>query len=320
MVFLQNFNGTFEEVAQNVRELCDTENSYDVSLSEEDVLKRKRLLNIENFTNFGFESFGKTVGFPANFVRSIMETNENLGVEIIEDRMRNYHLQKNAPFAVREFADKIAGVVSQSYTYFDDDEVMDIIETSNLKNMKFKNVLATPERFHARIIDSENPFHVEDDPSNMFFTYFIDNSMVGGSAFKVRLGVWRQACSNGLIIPVQDFVIAKRVHRGKKDIAAEFNASLALIDEKRDDIIALLNDLATAETKFNEMADDFKNEYLAKKLMVSIPESEKIINLHKLTYGGNSKWSLVNAITEFARDIKDIDRREFLETRAIKVA
>ena len=320
MTFLRDFNGTFEEVAQNVRELCDTENTYNVSLSDEDILKRKRLLRPENFTDYGYNSFCTQIGFSLRHVQTMIGDGEATAMQAVENRLRSCLIGRNQPLVVREFGDKIAGVVSTNYTIFDDDEVMDIIETSNLKNMKFKNVLVTPERFHARIIDMDNPFHIEDDPSNMFFTYFIDNSMTGGSAFKVRLGVWRQACSNGLIIPVEEFQLAKLVHRGKKDIAAEFNAGLAFIDKKRDDMIALLNDLATAKTKFNEMADDFKNEYLARKLTISISESEKIINLHKLTYDGKSKWSLVNAVTEFARDIKDIEKREFIESRAIKVA
>ena len=38
------------------------------------------------------------------------------------------------------------------------------------------------------------------------------------------------------------------------------------------------------------------------------------------TYDGKTKWGLTNAITEYARDLSDIDKREYLERQAFIVA
>lgn len=316
-MFIQRFNADLNDVRTKVDEICSTENSYAVdSLSA----APEKLFNSENYSDFGFKSMGRMLNFPAPFVKSIEESDPNLSKEIIENRMRNFFLTRNRAFTVREFSDSVAGVVSDKYSYFDDNEVVDILEDSPLSKLSFQNVIITPERFHLRAIDDNEPFHVSGDKSDMYFTFFVDNSMVGGSSFKVRLGVFRKACTNGLIVPVKEFIICKQVHRGRKDIAAEFNENIAFLSEKKDSIKTLLNDLSTADSAIEKMSEDFKADYLARKLNASQAEAEKIINLYQLTYGGKTKWALVNAVTEFARDIKDIDRREMLETRALKVA
>ena len=316
-MFIQGFNADLNAVKTKVSEICSTENSYAVdSLSA----APQKLFNSENYSDFGFKSMGRMVGFPAPFVKNIEKSDPELSKEIIENRMRNYFLTTGKAFTVREFSDEVAGVVSSKYSYFDDNEVVDILEDSPLANLGFQNVMITPERFHLRAIDRNDPFRINGDSSDMFFTFFVDNSMVGGSSFKVRLGVFRQACTNGLIVPVREFVICKQVHRGRKDIAAEFNENIAFLSEKKDSIKALLNDLSTVDSAIEKMSEDFKADYLARKLNASQAEAEKIIDLYQLTYGGKTKWALVNAVTEFARDINDIDRREMLEARALKVA
>lgn len=315
-MFVQDFRKDFTSIATAVNELCETENSYLVD-GEYDLDK---LTNIDKYTDYGFKALGKMIAMPAPFVADVNSYNEFLARTIIKDRLiHHFHQNGNRPFTVREFNDQIAGVVSNKYAYFDDNEVIEIMSGSTLTELDYQNVIITPERLHLRAIDKE-PFHIDGDDSDLFFAYFIDNSMVGGSSFRVRLGIYRKACTNGLIIQQREFVLCKQVHRGTKDIATEFNANVALISEKKDAIIALLQEQTTAQSKIEEMATEFRADYIAKRLNTSKAEAEKIINLYQLTYGGKTKWALTNAITEFARDIKDIDRREMLEARALRVA
>ncbi len=326
MMFIQGYKTDFETIKTNVTEMCKTENSYEVNknnldLSMTSVFSRRKLLDCENYTDFGFKSMGRVVKFPAPFVRELNTSDSELSQDIVENRLKNYFAsEQNKPFTVREFNNKVCGVVSDKYAYFDDNEVVDILENSPLSKMQFENVHISPERFHLRAIDKDNPFKLDGDNSNMFFTFFVDNSMVGASSFRVRFGVFRQVCSNGLIIPHKEFVVVKQVHRGTKDIAAIFNSQVAMISEKRNEIIAMLNDSTEIESKIEKLSEEYKADYLAKKLNTSKAETEKILMLYNTTYGGKTKWALTNAITEFARDTNNIDRREMLETRALNVA
>lgn len=326
MTFIQGYKTDFETIKTNVTEMCKTEHSYEVNsnnldLSMTSAFSRRKLLDCENYTDFGFKSMGRVVKFPAPFVRELNSSDSKLSQDIVENRLKSYFAsEQNKPFTVREFNNKVCGVVSDKYAYFDDNEVVDILENSPLSKMKFENVHISPERFHLRAIDKDNPFKLDGDDSNMFFTFFVDNSMVGASSFRVRFGVFRQVCSNGLIIPHKEFVVVKQVHRGTKDIAAIFNSQVAMISEKRNEIIAMLNDSTEIESKIEKLSEEYKADYLAKKLNTSKAETEKILMLYNTTYGGKTKWALTNAITEFARDTNNIDRREMLETRALNVA
>lgn len=314
----------FDEVQARVTAITDTENTFKV---EQPLLN---VCDMDNFSDFGLKSMGKMVGFPAEFVRTLAETGSKpLGNRILLDRTANYFTSGKAPFYAREFCGKICGVVSNRYAYFDDNEVCDIIGGSPLADFGYQYAGISPERLHLRAIDKENPFKVDGDDSNLFLMFFVDNSMVGQASFKVRIGVYRQVCSNGMIIPMKNFVLCKAVHRGNKDISAEFNQSVEFFKEKRDEIQGILADKAKETSSIEELRqkfnEDYVKTYVAKQLNTNKSETEKVITLfdaYTLEYGKPSKWAFINAVTQFARDLSEsqLERRIYLESRAMQAA
>ena len=305
---------TMDEVSKAVTAIADTENTYEVNEGNYDVLS-----DVDKFSEYGLQTYGKTVGFPAKFLIELNETSPDLASEVISDRAQNYFNKEKPPFFAREFLNKVQGVVSNKYAYFDDKEVIQILETSILKDMKYSNTIITPERLHLRAIEPVS-FKLKNDDSPLFFCYFIDNSMVGQSSFKVRIGLYRLACTNGLIVSYGTAVLCKQVHRGYKDIAAEFNTAMSFLQDKKDSIKEILMDAETKTAKIEEMKEEYRASYLAKSLNLNSKESERVIEIYKNVYNGKTKWDMVNAITEFARDVGDINRREYLESKALNVA
>lgn len=314
----------FSEVQERVHAITDTENTFKV---EQPIFN---VCDMDNYSDFGLKSLGKTVGFPADFIRTLAETGSKpLGNRVILDRTTNYFKSGKAPFYAREFGGKICGVVSDRYAYFDDNEVCDIIGGSPLANLGYQYAGISPERLHLRAIDKENPFKVEGDDSNLFLMFFVDNSMVGQASFKVRIGVYRQVCSNGMIIPMKSFVLCKAVHRGNKDIAAEFNQSVEFFKEKRDEIQSILSDKAKELSSIEELRakfnEDYVKAYIHKHLNTNKSETEKVIVLfdaYTIECGRPSKWAFINAVTQFARDLPEsqLERRLYLESRAMQAA
>lgn len=314
----------FSEVQERVHAITDTENTFKV---EQPIFN---VCDMDNYSDFGLKSLGKTVGFPADFIRTLAETGSKpLGNRVILDRTTNYFKSGKAPFYVREFGGQICGVVSDRYAYFDDNEVCDIIGGSPLANLGYQYAGISPERLHLRAIDKENPFKVEGDDSNLFLMFFVDNSMVGQASFKVRIGVYRQVCSNGMIIPMKSFVLCKAVHRGNKDIAAEFNQSVEFFKEKRDEIQSILSDKAKELSSIEELRakfnEDYVKAYIHKHLNTNKSETEKVIVLfdaYTIECGRPSKWAFINAVTQFARDLPEsqLERRLYLESRAMQAA
>lgn len=305
----------FGTVFGRVAEITDTEQTTMITAENQSLVGK-----VESFSDYGFSTLGKAVGFPAPFVQEVYKTNPTLAENVVADRVRLYFDSGKPEFYARNFLGKTCGIVSNKYAYFDDNQVMDILEGSPLTNMAFQNTIITPERLHLRAIDTENPFTIGNDSSPLFFAFFIDNSMVGQSSFKVQLGIYRLACTNGMIVPVREFSICRQVHRGTKDIAAEFNQSVAFLSEKKDAIRELIVGMSKEEATIETLQEEFRKGYLAKKLNLNQKETEKVIELYENVYDGSTKWGMANAITEFARDLKDINRREYIERAAFRAA
>lgn len=312
--FIQRFSTTFSDIEKRVTEIQKTENSYLVNCPS------GISTDVERYSEYGLNALGKTVGFPYEFLRRVNETNPALAQTVIGDRLNNYFANDGNSFFAREFLGKISGCVSNRYAYFDDHQVIEIIGNSQLANLEYSHAMVTPERLHLRAIDANAPFTIEGDESPLYFCYFIDNSMVGIASFKVQLGIYRKVCTNGMIMPIKEFVVCKQIHRGFRDISAEFNETVAFLDDKRNEIKNIVTDLSTAEAKIFSMNEEYRLSYLGRALTMSKKEATKVMELFSNTYGGKTKWDMVNAISEFARDTNNIDRREHLEKLALKVA
>lgn len=310
----------FEVIDKRVREVTETEYTYLVTAPD------SHICDVSNYSEYGLNSLGKLVGFPANFILDLAESNEELANIIITDRMgRYFHTarENKKQFYIREFNGKIYGALSNRYAFFDDNAVCDILANSPLSTLKYQESEITPERLHLRAIDLDNPFKVTGDNSNLFFVYYIDNSMLGLSAFKVRLGVFRQICSNGMIVPQHEFTVCKAVHRGERNIADEFNAAILSISSQRDQLINLVTFMSEQKAAIEDLNDMFRTMYVQKKLNLSQKESFEVLELYDSyseTYGIKSKWAMVSAITEFAKGIENIERRTLIESRAASIA
>ncbi len=312
----------FEALAQKITAITDTENSYLVD-GYDYYGYNSRIADYDSYSDYGLTTLGRTVGFPAPFIKTLYADNPSLADSVIRNRVEKYFSDDNRPFYAREFNNKIQGIVSDRYAFFDDDEVCGIIEQSPIARLQFQQSDISPERLHLRAIDLDHTFRVEGDNSNLFMLYFIDNSMVGQSAFKIRVGIYRQICSNGMIIPKQEFVLCKAVHRGKKDISAEFNEAVAFLAEKREQIQALVKNTAASQATIEQLQNEFRDAYIQKSLNVSKKEADEVLRLYNrysIEYGSRSKWAMINAVTEFARDIPNIDRRTLIESKALAVA
>lgn len=311
----------FADVQQKVNDLIATENTYEVNAP------LLTLCDTDRYSDFGLKSLGAAIRFPAPFVREVAETNPKLANRIVYDRLTNYFTNDDAkPFFAREFLGKVSGVVSNRYAYFDDNEVMDLLSSTQLAQFRVQFCHVSPERLHIRAIDLDNPFHVKGDKSNLYMMYYIDNSMVGACAFKLRVGVFRQVCSNGLIVAAGQATMCRQIHRGNRDIGAELQKSVDFICSQQDEIKTILADATATTSSIADLRKQFDDKYAAaylqKKLDINKKDTEQIIFLfdqyaHK--FGGYTQWAFANAVTEFARDIKDVDRRCFLEANALAV-
>lgn len=308
---LLKFTDSFNDIKSEVTAIADTENSYEVRNAT------GRLNRAANYSPYGLVNMGRLVKFPPDFIKTLTDSDETLSELVIENRINNY-CKNGRSFTVREYNGKICGAVTDKYAFFDDKEVIDIVENSRLSEMKYQ-AQVSPERLHIRAIDDEE-FYIPNDKSPLRFMYYIDNSNVGRSSFKINLGIYRQVCTNGMIVSQKDFVICKHVHKGTKGFSTDVDMTLKAMDDRKETIKMLVINSALKDSSISKIKEDYRLEYLSKKLNLPKKETGKVIKLFNETYDGKTKWGLTNAITEYARDLSDIDKREYLERQAFIVA
>ena len=276
----------------------------------------------------GFVSCGRQFGFPADFVASIYRGDEKTRVgadpmlahDILMNRFNAVAASKDGVPTARLWNGLCYGVVSPSYNECDDPEVFGpVMECDILKDLAVSRYSVTPCYTTVQMVFPE-PFKVPGDDSALYWGINISNSMTGLASVIFNLYVWRQVCSNGLCIPARNARFVRRVHRGTKDIAAELYENIQFLAARKDDITRELITAADADARILAMKEENRIPFLARQLSVGEKEVQRILDLFNDTYGGRTQWGFAQAISEYARDLPNLQKRDALERRALLVA
>ena len=314
--------GTWKDVRKRINDIAKTEKSYlfDRTMTTPDVLR---------FSTNGLSQLGNKAHFPAAFLNDLIASRHTeLANEIVRTKMDDlFTAEPDKELFFREFAEEngsnptIHGVLTSRYSVFDDKEAADILESSEyLMNAEEVWYDISADQFHARFISPER-LHIKGDKSDLSMCVFVDNSMVGLSMFKIRFGLYRWACTNGMISDFKEFCMIRERHVGnEKDwmrIVAE-----AVLDAKQYEQMLLdkVSDMAETKSSIYAMTEEDAIRYIKDKLNTSKKMAREVLTCYNTTYGAFSKWDLCNAITDVAHKVENIDARLLFESRAMKVA
>lgn len=316
----------WNSVCTRVKDIADTENSYRVN-------KDTPFPAVYDFSDNGLSQLGTKLKFPARFVTELCEAGHyDLAEEIVETKRKDFFDTRkdcDSPLLFRAFDDpngtsKVHGVLSDRYSIFDDNEVIDILSTSEYL-MDAGEIWSdiTPDRFHVRFISKEK-LYIGRDTSPLSMCVFIDNSMVGLSMFRIRFGLYRWACTNGVICGLKDFTLVKERHIGLIDDDKNWEKIVALSLEEAKDyenmMLSLVNDMSLSRSAIYGLTEEEAERYLRDKLHASKKIANAVILNYFTKYGGESRWDLCNAITDTAHEIESIGNRMMLEELAFRVA
>lgn len=160
------------------------------------------------------------------------------------------------------------------------------------------------------------------------------NSEVGGGSLSIRALVFRQVCSNGLVIS-EDLPGFKQVHIGRADLDDDQHLSQqsktlrdAAIWSRAQDVMKAAVSQATLDRiteRLNAIAGvTLKDPQKAVELVAErfdLVEDERAAVMRNLIAGGDvSQWGLTNAVTALANEVPSYDRAVELETIGGKVA
>lgn len=139
---------------------------------------------------------------------------------------RIFDAMKDREFMFRLHSQQLYGIVSPSYKKMDNVFAIELIRAATSSGMKLQAVkpVINPDFMRISLVLAQATVN-ELAPS-----ITITNSEVGLASLNIWAGVYRWACSNGLLIPVSDITRGRWVHLGTGNVGSnlpDFSAVMA---------------------------------------------------------------------------------------------
>ena len=286
----------------------------------------------KTFSDHAFSQFCGKIGVPTQYILKCMKQGYD---ELAERNMNEWLDDYSGSLFIREYNDKIRGVLSARYSPFDTPQILDVLGTvTRGMDLKLKGYFMNEERFHARFIQTE-PMPVKGE--DLFGGIVIDSSDVGRSALTVNFFIYKQICTNGLCVSRGSGNLFHQKHLNicTDDFREELSASIKLLPElvaEYTHVISVLkesNSLVTIGGKdispiigMNLTLDHEDRNKLVQELIEHIKTKtklqdagvEKVLKIADTNYD-YSNWGIINAITEVAQDYT-LEKRIELEKSA----
>lgn len=222
---------------------------------------------------------------------------------------------------IREYGDRIRAVLSDRYMVLDTPVILDsLVSLIDPDEFSVKGYFISEERFHARIVLNEM---LKISGEDLFAGIQVDSSDVGRSMINIQFLVYKQVCTNGLIVAHADFELFKKRHLG---------ASQVNFEEEFQEAFNRLPELIDTVPQMVKTANQFDNAYDMSELVIEDTErkptrverilrdrhrfSNKEVNtvLEVMKRGDYpvSRWGFVNSITDAAKQFT-LERRLEME-------
>lgn len=274
------------------------------------------------FTRHSLSQLANRYGLPMRYLDKCMKSSyprlvsENLNTWLHGER------GGDKTCLLRKNGSSVRGILSDQYAIYDSPRILSVLEDLGIEErMGVRGALVTPEKLHLRLVDTQ-PIVTKESAGekDLFMGLIIDSSDVGRSSLSMSYIVYKQVCSNGMVVPMSICSNLFQRHIGKGlsdesfgDRVAAFLKGLGEVREafKQNYVGAKL----TNTEKF--LKNEERVENLRKNILnVSQDTVNKVIELHNTgKYGGDNVWSLINSVTEVAQDFT-LDTRLDLERRA----
>lgn len=212
-------------------------------------------------------------------------------------------------FMLRTYNGKIRGCLSASYSKFDAPDLLTAVdEALGMDNYKLKGSFINEERLHLRLVEKEM---LPIDGEDLFAGITIDSSDIGRSGLYVQFLIYKQVCTNGLILPKSSGHLFRQKHIGisseefKEGLLDGLTNKFDEIKYGAIDLIKRNKEIPTGE----EILDEIKE-----KTRLTDDVIDEVINIVDKSYD-HSRWGIINGITEIAQNYS-LERRLQLEAIA----
>jgi len=216
----------------------------------------------------------------------------------------------------------IRAVLSDRYGTLDNKHVIQGIEkiVDKQRSFSLQNFSLTDRGFYVNGVFSDTAVDLgmsEGKPDTIFGGIHISNSEVGCGTVSISVLIFRQVCSNGLILSSGDFNLYRRKHIvfDHSDLIKNFEIAANNIYEpvrKAIDIYARSKD-----EKIENPVETIED--LGKKFNLTVNQIERVKDNFEIEGGDDNKFTLINAFTRTARDLENDDLKAEMESQASRI-
>ena len=264
-------------------------------------------------SRYALGQLSSKIGVPVRYLDKCIQSGR---IDLAQDNVNSWLEDYNKDLFIREFSGGIRGVLSNKYSVCDSQEILEAVDDAvDLSKYKVKGSFLNEERLHVRLIGKEM---LPIDGEDLFAGLFLDSSDVGRNILTVKFGIYKQICTNGLVIARAGGTLFEQKHIGIT--AEEFHdglvKSLQNVDLLTDHAVEWVQRAKnrynhwSVETEHPEDIEEFV-AYIRQQTNLSDDSAHKVISLMQTKYE-DTRWGLINGITEVAQDFT-LERRLELE-------
>lgn len=276
-------------------------------------------------TEFAFGQYCSKIGMPIAFYNRLSREPsielQNMALENINVLAKHHHKK----MLLRTNQNVVRGVLSTKYTPFDTHRILEILDHEMRSNplirpedLIIRGHVNNPDIFHMRVTSIE-PIKAKGVENGIYTGLSIDTSNVGKSKIAVNFFLYRQVCSNGMVVAYfnKNLFSQKHMNISESEIAEGLQYSFSIypqIARKAEEMVIQASSTNISKELLEYTNNDFRKETIKNKLNVSDQDMEIITNILRDKYPP-TVWGYTNAITEFSKT-KDFERRIELERLA----
>ena len=262
-------------------------------------------------SKYAMSQLGTKIGVPARYLEKCIESGR---IDLAKGNVNSWLEDYNKDLFIREYNGRVRGILSSKYSVCDSHEILQVVDDAvDLRNFDVKGSYLNEERLHVRLINKEMlPINDED----LFAGLFIDSSDVGRSILTVKFGIYKQVCTNGLVIARAGGILFEQKHIGisTEEFHEGLVASLSNVDLLTENAVEWVEMSRRRKNHWSVEEKADIEEFVAhirQQTNLSNESANKVINLMQTKYEDN-RWGLINSITEVAQDFT-LERRLELE-------
>lgn len=272
-----------------------------------------------SISSYALSQLGGKIGVPSKYLEKCVNTGR---IELAQQNVNSWLESYNKDLFIREYNGGIRGVLSSKYSVCDTPEILQVLDDSlDLGGFKIKGSFLSEERFHLRLVD---PIMLPIEGEDLFAGLTVDSSDVGRNILQCNFLIYKQVCTNGLIISKGNATLFQQKHIGisaeefKRGLTEALDVNLPnLIDET----VALIERKRNSGEVLKNLFDENELQNLTDTLRINghtKEDASKVIEMIQTKKYDNSKWGLINAITEVAQD-STLEKRLELERYAGRI-